>query len=63
MIYGLELLISKNIGYYNIKPENIFCFEENIKLIDYGLFFIYNKILNRYMSPELLIIFRKYGFG
>ncbi len=30
---------NKNIGYWNIKPENILIFQENIKLIDYGINF------------------------
>jgi len=53
MIYGLELLIGKYIGYLNIKPENIFSLEKNIKLIDYGIKILNNDIVNSYMSPEL----------
>ena len=39
----------------NIKPEYIFRNVENIKLTDYGLkFFNDYKIINNYMSPEML---------
>jgi len=37
---GIEWLIDKEIGYLNIKPENILILNENVKLIDYGLFFL-----------------------
>ena len=37
----------------NIKPEYILINKENIKLIDYGLKFLNNEIINNYMSPEL----------
>jgi len=57
MIFGIEWLINKWIGYLNIKPENILVNKENIKVIDYGLkFFNDYKIINNYMSPELLKI-------
>ena len=39
MIIGVEFLIEKNIGYLNIKPENILMDEKKIKLIDYGMTF------------------------
>ena len=56
IIIGLEWLIEKEIGYLNIKPEYILINRENIKLIDYGIKFLFkeNKIINSYMSPELL---------
>ena len=50
---GLEFLIDKDIGYLNIKPENVLILKENIKLVDYGLKFLNNEIINKYMSPEL----------
>jgi len=50
---GVKFLISKNIEYYNIKPDNIFSFGEKIKLVDYGINFLNNEIINNYMSPEL----------
>ena len=50
----MEFLIDKNILYLNIKPENILINKKNIKLIDYGLKFINNEVINNYMSPELL---------
>jgi hypothetical protein len=54
MIFGIEWLINKEIGYLNIKSENILILKENIKLIDYGLNFLINmKIINDFMSPEL----------
>ena len=53
MILGIEWLISKSIGYLNIKPENVLILKENIKLIDYGLKFLNIEIINNYMSPEL----------
>ena len=37
----------------NIKPENILINEKNIKLIDYGLKFLNNEIINNYMCPDL----------
>ena len=37
----------------NIKPENVLILEENIKLVDYGINFLNNEIINNYMSPEL----------
>ena len=46
-------MIDKEIGYLNIKPENILFFKENIKLIDYGIKFLNNEIINNYMSPEM----------
>ena len=49
----IELLIDKNIRYLNIKPEYILILEKNIKLVDYGLTFLNNEIINNYMSPEL----------
>ena len=39
--------------YLNIKPENILIWKENIKLIDYGIKFLNNELINNYMSPEL----------
>ena len=54
MILGIEWLINNNVGYLNIKPENILILKENMKLVDYGLkFLITNKIINDFMSPEL----------
>ena len=41
------------MGYQNIKPEYILINKENIKLIDYGIKFLNNEIINNYMSPEL----------
>ena len=38
----------------NIKPEYILINKESIKLIDYGLKFLNNEIINNYMSPELI---------
>ena len=38
----------------NIKPENILVLKENVKLIDYGIKFLNNEIINNYMSPELV---------
>ena len=54
-IFGIEWLIEKEIEYLNIKPENILINEKNIKLIDYGIKFLFyeNQIINSYMSPEL----------
>ena len=47
-------MINKEIGYLNIKSENILVNnKENIKLIDYGAKFLNNEIINNYMSPEL----------
>ena len=40
----------------NINPENILIKKTNIKLIDYGMKFLNNEMVNNYMSPEL---FRK----
>jgi serine/threonine protein kinase len=37
----------------NIKPENILVLKENVKLIDYGIKFLNNEIINNYMSPEI----------
>ena len=37
MIVGVEWLINNNVGYLNIKSENVLIFEKNIKLIDYGI--------------------------
>ena len=37
----------------NIKSEYILIGKENIKLIDYGIKFLNNEIINNYMSPEL----------
>ena len=55
MILGIEWLINKSIGYYNIKPENILILNEKVKLIDYGMIFMINiRIINDFMSPELL---------
>jgi serine/threonine protein kinase len=55
MISGIEWLINKEIGYLNIKPENILILKKNIKLIDYGIKFMINmKIINDFMSPELI---------
>ena len=42
-----------SLGFFNIKCDNILIDNERIKLIDYGLSFSENKILNNYMSPEL----------
>ena len=48
-------MVTKEIGYLNIKLEYIFINVENIKLTDYGLkFFNDYKIINNYMSPEML---------
>ncbi len=47
-------MIDKNIGYLNVKPENILVLKENIKLIDYGMKFLNNEKINNYMSPELM---------
>ena len=41
------------MGYFSIKPEYILINKENIKLIDYGIKFLSNEIINNYMSPEL----------
>jgi len=41
------------MGYLNIKPENVLILKENIKLIDYGIIFLTQEIINSYMSPEL----------
>ena len=41
------------MGYLNIKPENVLILKENIKLIDYGIIFLTQEIINNYMSPEL----------
>ena len=41
------------MGYLSIKPEYILIDKENIKLIDYGIKFLHNEIINNYMSPEL----------
>ena len=49
----MEWLIDKNIKYLNIKPEYILILDKNIKLIDYGINFLNNEIVNNYMSPEL----------
>ena len=38
----------------NLKPEYIFILNEKIKLVDYGIKFLNNEIVNNYMSPELL---------
>ena len=40
--------------YLNIKPENILIWKENIKLIDYGIKFLNNEVINNYMSTELI---------
>ena len=40
-IFGVEWLIEKEIEYLNIKPENILINEKNIKLIDYGIKFLF----------------------
>ena len=37
----------------NVKPEYILVNNENIKLIDYGIKFLNNEMINNYMSPEL----------
>ena len=37
----------------NIKPEYILLEGRNVKLIDYGIKFLNNEIINNYMSPEL----------
>ena len=50
---GIEFLIDKNIGYLNIKPEYILIEKKNVMLIDYGIKFLNNQIINNYMSPEL----------
>ena len=50
---GVEWLTNKDIGYLNIKPENILIKVYNIKLVDYGIKFLNNEIVNNYMSPEL----------
>ena len=50
---GIEFLIYKNIGYLNIKPEYILIVKKNVKLVDYGIKFLSNEIINNYMSPEL----------
>ena len=41
IIFGIEWLIEKEIEYLNIKPENILINEKNIKLIDYGIKFLF----------------------
>ena len=51
---GIEFLIDKNIGNLNIKPEYILIIKESVKLIDYGMNFLTNEIINNYMSPELM---------
>ena len=38
----------------NIKAEYILINKENIKLIDYGIKFLNNEIINNYMSPKLI---------
>ena len=38
----------------NIKSEYILINKENIKLIDYGIKFLNNELINNYMSPELM---------
>ena len=53
-IFGIEWLIDKNIKYLNIKPEYILILEKNIKLVDYGIKFLNNEIINNYMSSELI---------
>ena len=50
---GIEFLIDKRIGYLNIKPEYILIIKKNVKLVDYGIKFLNNEIINNYMSPEL----------
>ena len=40
-IFGIEWLIEKEIEYLNIKPENILINEKKIKLIDYGIKFLF----------------------
>ena len=37
----------------NIKPEYILILDKNVKLVDYGIKFLNNEIINNYMSPEL----------
>ena len=37
----------------NIKPENILIDIKNIKLVDYGIKYLNNEIINNFMSPEL----------
>ena len=39
--------------YLNLKSEYILVNKENIKLIDYGIKFLNNEIINNYISPEL----------
>ena len=39
--------------YLNIKPEFILLNNKNIRLVDYGIKFLNNEIINNYMSPEL----------
>ena len=41
IIFGIEWLIEKEIEYLNIKPEYILLNRENIKLIDYGIKFLF----------------------
>ena len=56
IIYGVEFIISNNIEYINIKPENILINKKNIKLVDYGMKFLEKYkyfFMNNYMSPEL----------
>ena len=54
MILGIEWLINNNVGYLNIKSENVLILKGNVKLIDYGMKFLINiKIINDFMSPEL----------
>ena len=56
IIYGVEFIISNNIEYINIKPENILINKKNIKLVDYGMKFLEKQkcfFMNNYMSPEL----------
>ena len=43
---GVEWLIEKEIEYFNIKPKYILINKENIKLIDYGIKFLNNEIIN-----------------
>ena len=52
-MFGIEWLINYEIEYLNIKPENVLILKENTKLIDYGIKFLNNDIINSYMSPEL----------